>query len=242
MLSLVVIAKNEADRIGPCLESVPFADEILVLDSGSTDDTARICRAAGARVVHTDWPGFVAQKNRALAMASGDWVLSLDADERLSPAAQADVRRVLESQASEAYSFPRLSTWMGRPLRHGRWYPDRKVRLARRDVARWVGFDPHDRLAVEGHIEALSGDILHDPYRVLSEHLETIDRYSRIQADSWARAGRRAYAWDPWVRPPLHFVDSAIRLGGFQDGWRGMAVASLGAWYVHRKWMRLWQG
>lgn len=241
MLSLVVIAKDEADRIGACLASVPLAAETLVLDSGSTDGTPEVAEAAGARVIHTDWPGHVAQKNRALAEATQPWVLSLDADERLSPEACAALERALAAPGDAVgFSFPRCSVWLGHPIRHGRWYPDRKVRVVRTGRGRWGGDDPHDRLSVDGPVRRLSGDIVHLPYRRLGEHLSTIDRYTRIHAASLAARGVRARWWDVALRPPLHFVDAYLLRRGFLDGAPGLALAGLGSTHVLLKWGRLW--
>lgn len=241
MLSLVVIARDEAPHIESCLASVPFATERIVVDGGSTDGTPELAERAGAVVHRTDWPGFVAQKNRAFALASQPWILSLDADERLSPEAAASLEAALRAPGEAAgFSFARLSTWGGRPLRHGRWYPDRKVRVARRGQGRWQGEDPPDHLVVDGPVRALAGDILHDPYRDLSDHLDTIDRYSSSWArNAWER-GRRCHWWDPAVRPPLHFVNAYVLRRGFQDGMAGLTVAGLGATHVLLKWTRLW--
>jgi glycosyltransferase involved in cell wall biosynthesis len=240
VLSLVVISQDERDRIEACLASVPFADEVLVIDSGSSDGTPELARSLGARVVETDWPGHVAQKNRGLDWATHDWVLSLDADERLSEQAQRSVRAALADPGGAAgFSLPRCSTWQGRPMRHGRWYPDRKVRLVRRSLARWAGVDPHDTLHVDGEVVRLAGDIEHDPYRSLDEHLRTIDRYTAIHARSLHDAGVRARRIDVWLRPPLHFVDAMVVRAGLLDGWRGVAVASLGARHTFLKWSRL---
>jgi glycosyltransferase involved in cell wall biosynthesis len=241
LLSLVVIALDEADRIADCLGSVPFAAERLVLDCGSTDGTQEVARACGATVLHTDWPGHVAQKNRALAAASQPWVLSLDADERLTAAAQQALREALAAPGdATGFAFARCSTWLGTPLRHGRWYPDRKVRVVRRGHGRWVGDDPHDHLQVDGPVRRLRGDIAHRPYRDLSEHLATIDRYTRVHAGSLHARGVRARWWDVAVRPPLHFVDAFLLRRGFLDGTAGFAVAGLGATHVLLKWTRLW--
>ena len=243
MLSLVVIAKNEAERIAACLGSVPAAVEKIVVDSGSTDGTVERARAAGARVEVRDWPGHVAQKNRAFALATQPWILSLDADEALSPEAHAALVDALKDPGNAVgFSFPRRSNWLGTELLHGRWYPDRKVRLVRRGLGRWVGDDPHDKLSVDGPIRRLSGDILHHPYRDLSDHLSTIDRYSRIQADTMAARGVRARWWDVAFRPPLHFADAFLLRRGFLDGMSGFAVAGLGSTYVLCKWFRIWHG
>ena len=242
MLSLVVIAKDEERAIARCLASVPFADEVLVLDSGSGDDTVGVATRAGARVITTDWPGHVAQKNRGLELASEPWVLSLDADEWLSDEAAGALRAALASSSENVgFSFPRCSDWLGRTIRHGRWYPDRKIRLVRRGRATWVGDDPHDRLEVDGPVAALHGDIRHVPYRDLSDHLATIDRYSRLHAESLAARGVKGRWWDVAARPPLHFVDAYLLRRGFLDGVPGLALASLGSTHVLCKWLRLWE-
>jgi glycosyltransferase involved in cell wall biosynthesis len=242
MLSLVVIAMNEEDRLADCLASVPFAHEMWVLDSGSSDNTVRVANGAGARVVSTDWPGHVAQKNRALALATQPWVLSLDADERLSPEAAVSLRRaMLNPGDAMGFRFPRLSTWLGHPIRHGRWYPDRKLRVVRRGRGTWVGDNPHDSLTCDGPTQLLEGDLLHHPYRDLGEHLDTIDRYTRISAQTLHSRGRRAQVWDVGLRAPLHFVDAYLLRRGFLDGGAGLAVAGLGAVYSGLKWSRLWR-
>ena len=239
-LSVVIIAKNEAARIGACLASVGFASERLVLDSGSTDATVAVAARAGARVVSTDWPGHVAQKNRGLLLARHPWVLSLDADERLSPQAAAEVQALLAgSPQANGYSFPRRNTWLGTPLLHGRWYPDRKIRLVRRERARVVGTNPHDTLVVQGPVHRLGGDILHTPYQSLAEHLGTIDRYTRVQAEHLHRAGLVARWPDVWLRPPLRFIDAYLWRLGVLDGRAGLATSLLGAYYTGLKWSRL---
>ena len=196
----------------------------------------------GATVLRTDWPGHVAQKNRALDAASGDWVLSLDADERLSVDAAKALQRALEAPGADCgFSFPRCSSWLGTPIRHGRWYPDRKLRVVRRGHGRWDGDDPHDRLECDGPVRRLHGDILHNPYRTMSEHLLTIDRYTKVQARSLHGRGVRSRPWDVALRPPLHFVDAYLLRRGFLDGLPGLAVAGLGSAYTWLKWTRLRQ-
>jgi len=235
---VVIIARDEADRLPAAIRSVAFAEEVLVLDSGSSDATMEVARRLGARVVETDWPGHVAQKNRGLGMASHDWVLSIDADERVSPALAAAVRAVLEREPEQAgFAVSRRNFYLGRALRAGGWYPDRRLRLVRRRRARWRGQDPHDLLAVEGPTGCLQGDLLHHPYRDLGEHLSTIDRYSRRFVEV---SEARARWYDLALRPPWRFARGYLLQAGFLDGVRGLMVAVLGAVHCLLKWGRLY--
>ena len=241
LLSLVVISQDEEDRIGPCLASVPWAKERIVLDSGSTDRTVEVAQSAGAQVIETDWPGYVDQKNRALSYATQPWILSLDADERLDDRAARELSKVLNSPGgAKGFSFQRRSLWMGRVLRFGTWARDRKIRVARRSFAHWEGEDPHDKLVVAGEVRTLPGYIIHEPYRTLREHFDTIDRYSRLSAEGLARRGVRPSWWSVLIRPPFHFFQAYVLRGGLLDGWRGLVVASLGSLHVFLKWRRLW--
>lgn len=237
-LSLVVIAKDEADRIARALCSVPSGCEVLVLDSGSVDDTVKVARAAGARVIRTDWPGFVAQKNRGLELARGTWVLSLDADEWLEPAAWPILRAHMVDSV-DGIRLARCSRWQGRPIRHGRWYPDRRVRLVRRERAIWVGEEPVDRLQVNGRVVEVDVDIQHAPYRSFAEHLKTIDRYTATAANSARARGQTATPLDPALHASWHLVDSLVLRRGWRDGWRGIALAGLGAAHTGLKWHRI---
>jgi glycosyltransferase involved in cell wall biosynthesis len=242
VLSLVVIACNEADRIGRCLDSVPWASEKVVLDSGSSDDTVEVAQRHGARVIQTDWPGFVAQKNRAIIAATQPWILSLDADEWLDEQASASLREALTEPGEwEGFSFPRCTQWLGQPLRHGRAYPDRQVRVGRAGRAEWRGKRVHERLWVPGPVRALDGDIGHASYRSLEEHLRTIRRYTDLAAADLWDAGLVARRRDVMMRPPLRFVDAYLLRAGFRDGRAGLAVAGLSALYTGMKWGKVWQ-
>ena len=239
MLSAVIIARDEADRIEDAIRSVAFADEVLVLDSGSVDDTASRAEALGARVIRTDWPGFVAQKNRGWQEARGEWVLSLDADERVTPELAAAIVAALRAPVADAYRVRRRNEWLGHRLRGGHWYPDARVRLARKSAARWAGVDPHDLLQPEGRVAQLEGDLLHGPYRNLAEHLRTIDRYTALTAAHLRASGRRATLADLWLRPPWRFFSAFVLAGGWRDGAVGLLLAMLGSAYCLLKWARV---
>lgn len=241
-LSVAIVARDEADRLEAAIRSVAFASEVLVLDSGSTDGTPELAERLGARVLRTGWPGHVAQKNRALAEVRHDWVLSIDADERVSPELAVAIQAALEREPALAgYAMRRMTWWEGAPMRHGLWGRERKIRLFRRDRARWVGRDPHDRVQLDGPAGELRGDLHHHPYRDLGEHLATIDRYTALSAARMDEEGVRARWWDLAFRPPLHFVNGILLRVGFLDGARGLCVAALGALYVLLKWARLWR-
>lgn len=231
MLSVVIITLDEADRIEDALRSVAFADECVVLDAGSRDDTVARARALGARVVETGWPGHVAQKNRALAEARGEWVLAIDADERVTPELRAAIEAALAAPSADGFRMARRNHWLGHRLAHGFWYPDRRIRLVRKERARWGGEDPHDVLLVDGRVADLDGDLDHHPYRSLAEHLATLDRYS-------ATGARRGSWADIVFRPIWHFVSGYVLRRGFLDGVPGLVVAALGSVYTLLKWSR----
>jgi glycosyltransferase involved in cell wall biosynthesis len=225
VLTAAIIARDEADRIGDAIRSVAFADEVLVLDSGSTDGTPDRARDLGARVELTDWPGHVAQKNRALAMASHPWVLSIDADERVTAPLAREIAALLPAAAAPGYRLRRVEHWLGHRVQGGAFAPRHHLRLVRRDRAVWTGRDPHDVLAVDGATEDLAGDLDHFPYRDFSEHLRTIDRYTRIDA-------RHGSVVDALARPPWHFFRTLFLQRGYRDGAAGVALSALGALYV----------
>ncbi|MGZ5008247.1 MAG: glycosyltransferase family 2 protein, partial [Methylobacter sp.] len=152
MLSAVIITKNEAGHIARCLESISWADEIIVLDSGSEDDTVAICRRYTDKVYQTDWPGFGIQKQRAVDKAGGDWILSIDADEVVSPELRLEIENALRQERYNGYEIPRLSSYCGRQMRHGGWWPDHVLRLFRRDCGRFTDAVVHERIIVQGEI------------------------------------------------------------------------------------------
>ena len=241
-LSACIIACDEEDRIGVCLESLAFCDELLVVDSHSADRTREIAAEHGARVIERDWPGHVAQKEFAIREAKHDWVLCVDADERISEELRAEIERLRDAgfPGDAGWRMPRLSCYLGRWIRHGSWYPDRQLRLFDRRRGRWAGRDPHDRVALEGTAGLLRGELLHHPFRDFADHLQTIDRYSTTQAELLFEDGRRAHLGDLVLRPPWRFFRFYIVERGFLEGWRGFVMACLAAHYVRLRWTKLW--
>jgi len=242
-IAVYVITRDEEDRIGDCLASVAWADEILVVDSGSTDRTVAIARGTGARVIVRDWPGYAAQKNFAVEQLAADWVLSVDADERVTPELAAQVRALVAAAAAgiAGASVPRRTWYLGRWIRHGGWYPDRKVRLMRRGRGRWEGEHVHERLAVAGAVRALGGDLLHYTYRDIADHLRTIDCFTTAAARGLAARGTRGAGCGMLVNPPLKFLKMYLLKAGFLDGLPGFVVAVLGSYYVFLKYAKLWE-
>lgn len=235
-LSVTIIALNEADRIGAAIKSVHWASEVLVVDSGSSDGTVGVAKELGARVIETDWPGYREQKNRAAEWAEHDWVLSLDSDEVVPPELALEIQRVLESPSARGFEVARLGHWLGAPIRHGVWRPDRSVRLFHKHHARWAGGSVHERVQVDGTVGRLKGDLLHFPYRDVHEHLSTLAEYSALFVDDSLAAGRRASILDVVLRPVFHLFKAMVLKAGYLDGVRGVCIAGLGAAGVMMKW------
>ena len=240
-LSVTIITKNEEARIADALRSVAFADEAVVVDCGSADRTVEIARGLGARVVHHDWPGHVAQKNYAVGHASHRWVLSLDADERVSPELAERVQNTLRAPDAAGYRVRRRTWYLGRWIRHCGWYPDSRVRLFDRERARWGGIDPHDLVEVDGPVGTLDADLLHYSYDDIADHLRTIDGFTTIGARRYFELGRRAGVTDLLVRPPLAFLNKYVVKRGFLDGIPGLVVCLLHGYYVLLKYAKLWE-
>jgi len=224
-LSVIVIAKNEAASIATCLRSVAFADEIIVLDSGSTDGTPDICRALGARVEVTDWPGFGPQKNRALALAQGEWVLSLDADETVSDALRAEILRAITADDVPIYAIPRLSTYLGRPMRHSGWWPDHVVRLFRRGSARFSDDLVHESLVFDGKPAYLKSPLDHETYTSFEEIIDKINRYSTAGAEMALRRGKDSSLSLAIAKGLFAFFRTYVLRAGFLDGREGFMLA-----------------
>lgn len=239
-LSVILITKNEAANIRACLESVAWADEIVVVDSGSTDGTVAIAREFTFHVHEHDWPGFGRQKNRALDYASGDWVLSLDADERVTPELRTAIEAALRNaDACAAYRVSRLSSYCGRFMRHSGWYPDLIVRLFRRGAARFSDDLVHERLLVEGRIGQLDGELLHYAFDNAEEVLHKMDRYSTAGAQMLYQRGRNATLGGAVLRGLWSFVRTWVLRGGFLDGREGFMLAVSNAEGTYYRYIKL---
>jgi glycosyltransferase involved in cell wall biosynthesis len=240
-LSVIIITRNEAADIGACLDSVAWADEIIVVDSGSTDDTVAICQAFGARVdVAADWPGFGAQKNRALSHASRDWVLSLDADERVTPELRREIENIIaQAHAAAAYDIPRLSSYCGRFMRHSGWYPDYVTRLFRRGAARFSDDVVHERLLVDGDTGRLKHELLHYAFADAEEVLRKVDQYSTAGAQRMHARGRRATLAGAVVRGLWSFLRTYVLKLGFLDGREGFLLAVSNAEGTYYRYVKL---
>jgi glycosyltransferase involved in cell wall biosynthesis len=242
MISVVVITLNEADRISALLKSAAFADEVIVVDSGSTDGTQDACITHGARVFTHPWRGFAAQKQYAMELASHEWILNLDADERISDPLAAEIREAIQGAPPETsgFSMPRLSRYLGVWIRHGGWYPDRKIRLVRKGHGLWKGSGLHEKLEVSGNIHPLSSPILHEVYRNISDQVRTIDRYSDVYAEEHPAAG----AWFA-AAGAFHalgkFAECYLWKLGFLDGTAGLIIAMNSAWYVFLRHAKVWE-
>ncbi len=239
-VSVCIITKDEEGNLPECLDSVKWADEIVVVDSRSRDRTREIAAAAGAKVLERDFPGHIEQKNFAVGQAAHDWVLCIDADERLSPELSASVRRALEDPGDRAgFECARLTFHGGRPIRHGGWYPDRKLRLFDRRRARWGGRNPHDHVVADGPVGRLEGDLLHHSYRSLSDHVRQIDFFTTIAAREKKARGERSSLFRLALHPFGKFLRMYFLKAGFLDGTAGFVVAVTGAYYVFLKYAKL---
>jgi len=232
-LSVALITLNEEERLRACLESVVWADEIVVVDAGSSDKTVAIAREFTDRVVFHGWQGYGAQKNVAIGHCTGDWILSLDADERVTEALRKEIVAVVGAPASAAgYRLPRRNVFQGRWVRHGGLYPDWQVRLFRRGRGRFAERAVHESVAVDGETGRLRAPLVHESYRSVADAVARLNRYSDLAAADLAARGRGGSAVDLLLRPLWRFVSMYVLRAGFLDGWRGLVLASLYAHYV----------
>ncbi len=242
-LSVVIITYNEEKNIARCIESVrPIADEIVVLDSHSTDNTVSIARSMNASVFFAPFTGYASQKNRALDLATHDYVLSLDADEALSEPLRLLIQREKYKFSCDGYTMNRCANYCGQFIRFGTWYPDRKLRLFNRHKAIWGGLDPHDRVIMEGHskIGHLKGEILHYTYNNISEHDHQNERFSSIAAESRCKAGKKTNRIKILLNPAWAFFHDYILRLGVLNGKNGWIIACKQAHYTFAKHTKLY--
>ena len=227
-LSAVIITKNAASQLGESIASLDFVDEILVVDSGSTDGTRELAMSKGARVIERAWLGFGPQKQFAVSQARNDWVVCIDADERVSPELRESILRELANPRANVYEFPRRNKFMGRYLRHGEGYPDWSRRLFHRDHAMWSDDAVHEQVLTSERMERLSGDLLHDSAESLERYLEKQDRYTTLQAERMVAAGERPSVARMLASPLVRFVKFYVFRLGFLDGVPGLVHIAIG--------------
>ena len=241
-LSACIITYNEADRIEACLQSVSFCDEIIVVDSHSTDATRELAARLGARVIERDWPGYRSQKQFAVESASNDWVLCLDADERVSEKLRREIEALREADFPRfaGWWVPRITDYFGRFLRHGNAYPDRLIRLFDRRRGGWIGYEIHENTRVTGPVGTLHGDLEHYSYRSLTDHHLRMARYADLMAQALYDRGKRCGLAKVLINPQWRFFRGYCLRLGFLDGWRGLVFALVEANYVRRKYLGLY--
>jgi glycosyltransferase involved in cell wall biosynthesis len=238
-ITATIITQDEERNIARAIESLRCADEILVLDSGSTDRTVELATNLGARVVEATWRGYAAQKNWAAEQASHDWILSLDADEALSEALEAEIWNLKKNgPACDGYTMPRLARYMGRWIFHSGWYPDRKVRLYHRGRARWVGEYVHESVSVDGRLGHLDANLLHFTCDSLSEHMRTMDHYTTLAAEELVARKAKLPTSKLIFDPPWTFFKTYVVQRGFLDGFEGITIAHMAAFYTFLKYSK----
>lgn len=240
-LSVAIITKDAGDTLAQTLASISFANEIIVVDSGSTDQTIDLANKAGAKVVAQDWLGFGPQKNVAISHCTSDWILSLDADEVVTPEAQQEIVTATEQVANDAFYLPRLTYFLGRPIRHSGWFPDWQLRLFKRGATEFADATIHERvLETEKTTRLPKATLLHYSYRDLPDYLEKLGRYTSLEAAA-KNISKGRHAWLMIAKPPYRFLDMYLAKLGLLDGWRGLLLAALSGYYcflVH--WKGLW--
>jgi glycosyltransferase involved in cell wall biosynthesis len=238
-ITATIITLNEERNIARAIESLRCCDEILILDSGSTDRTLQLAENLGARVFEAGWRGYSGQKNWAAEQASNDWILSIDADEALSEALEAEIWNLKKSGPRyDGYTMPRLARYLGRWILHSGWYPDRKIRLYDRTKGRWVGDFVHESVQVDGRVGQLDSNILHFTCESLSEHIKTMERYTTLAAQEIAARQIQVPLWRVVLDPQWTFLKSYLLQRGFLDGREGLTIAYMAAFYTFLKYAK----
>ena len=238
-ISATIITLNEERNLPRAIESLRCCDEILVVDSGSTDGTVEVAEKHGARVLDANWRGYAGQKNYASDQAAHDWVLSIDADEALSEDLEAEIWQIKKGGPQyDAYTVPRMAQYLGRWILHSGWYPDRKIRLFDRRKAKWVGQFVHESVVSTGRVGALEGKLLHYTCGSLSEHLKSMDRFTTLAAEELVAGGKSVGARRLLVDPPWTFFKTYFLQGGYLDGLEGFVIAHMAAQYTFLKYAK----
>ena len=241
-VTVTVITKNEAEALADALKSVSWADEVIVIDAESTDSTVDIARRFTDRVYVRPWPGYIDQKNHAASLASHDWILSLDADERVTPALAEEIQSVMRTEPSAAgFRMPRVSFYFGKWIRTTDMYPDYQLRLYDRRRARFAGMYVHESVRADGSVDSLKNELEHHPYKDLSEHLIRMDRYTTLAASQMHAQGKRATSAQLFFHPRLAFLRNYILKGGFRDGRAGLIISLMNSYYVFLKFAKLFE-
>jgi glycosyltransferase involved in cell wall biosynthesis len=235
-ITATIVTLNEERNLSRALESLTCVDEIVVVDSGSTDRTVEIARAYGTRVIEQKWLGYAAQKNFAASTAANDWILAIDADESISELLQAEIMALRGSEPNvPGFRFPRRAQYLGGWINHSGWYPDAKVRLYDRRRGRWIGDYVHESVRVDGVPADLTGDLHHFTCASLDEHRRTMEHYTTLAAEELRAQGRRSSAWHLLLSPAATFLKTYLVQQGFRDGYRGYLIATMAARYVYLK-------
>ena len=240
-ISATIITFNEEKNISRCLKSLDFCDEIIVVDSLSTDKTVEIAKSFGAKVILQKFLGHIAQKQLAVDNATYDWILSLDADEEISDELKKSILEVKSNPKYDAYSMNRISFHLGRWIKYGGWYPDKKVRLFNRKKAYWGGYNPHDKVIVEGKIGHLKGDIKHYVFKDLTHNIDTNNKYSSIMAKDLYEKGIKFSYLKLFLKPIGKFLEVYIYKRGFLDGLPGFIIAVGASYSMFLKFAKLWE-
>jgi len=240
-ISICIICFNEEKNIRRCLESSKWAEEIVVVDSMSQDRTVEIAREYTDKVYQREWPGYIDQKNFALSKAKNDWILSFDYDEEISQSLQYEIMREIEKQdAKDGYRIPRLSFYQGRWIKHSGFYPDRQLRLFRRNKGYWVGKRVHEKVHVNGEIGLLKKDLFHYPYKgTISGQVQTVDKFSSLLAENRFQEGERYSLFLLLLRPPIKFIEVYFFRLGLLDGLAGFIIALTSAYAMFVRYVKL---
>ncbi|MFM8831643.1 MAG: glycosyltransferase family 2 protein [Spartobacteria bacterium] len=243
-ISAFIVCKNESAAIERCLASLSWCDEIVVVDSGSTDSTLEICARQNCRISHREWTGYVEQKSHALSLCTQRWILNLDADEEVSPELREEIRAMLERDAAggvreEGFELLRVVFYLGRWWRKGGWHPERRLRLARRERVTWHGEEPHEHARVQGAVGRLRGELRHYTYRDIADHVARLNAHSSAAALALFKKGKRAGLVDLFVKPKARFWKFYLLRKGYREGLPGLLVGVMEAFYVFLKYFKL---